>query len=166
MGRASIYVETSVLSYLTARPTRDVLVLAHQELTRQFWEAERGKYRLFVSERVIQEAGRGDADAAEKRLQFLAELEQLESVPEIDALAARLCEALQLPPKALTDGYHLAFAVYYELDYLLTWNCTHLASGPKLKALAGFARESGLWLPIVCTPEEMAPWPGGDIDVE
>jgi predicted nucleic acid-binding protein len=140
-------------------------VAAHQQLTREWWEEERGKYELLVSPRVAEEARRGDPDAARHRLALLAELSMLEPSPSVDELASAIFEGLHVPDRAVGDALHLAYAMHYEVDYLLTWNCAHLANAATLKALALFAQESGLWLPIVCTPEALMPGREGEGDV-
>lgn len=165
MPRSTVYLETTIPSYLTARPSRDLLVAAHQQLTREWWEEERGKYELLVSPRVAEEARRGDPDAASDRLALLAELSMLEPSPSVDELASAIFEGLHVPDRAVGDALHLAYAMHYEVDYLLTWNCAHLANAATLKALALFAQESGLWLPIVCTPEALMPGREGESDV-
>lgn len=153
--KPSVYLEMTIVSYLTARPSRDIIILARQELTRQWWEQERRRYRVFVSARVLEEAEQGDPEAAERRLAALAKVERLVSAPEIEALAQDVREALNMTEKAGVDAVHVSFAIYYELAYLLTWNCAHLANAENLRKLANFCRREGLWLPIVCTPEEM-----------
>ena len=165
MPRSTVYLETTIPSYLTARPSRDLLVAAHQQLTREWWEEERGKYELLVSARVAEEARRGNPDAASRRLALLAELSLLEPSRPVDELASAIFERLHVPDRAVGDALHLAYAMHYEVDYLLTWNCAHLANAVTLKALALFAQESGLWLPIVCTPEALMPEREGESDV-
>ena len=154
-SRASVYLETTIIGYLTSRPSRDIVVAARQQLTHQWWEEERPHYRTFISPYVIEEAQGGDPLAAEERLGVLKQIESLEPPAEIVSLAERIQSALYIPVKARMDAFHLAFAVHYELDYLLTWNCVHLASAPKLRLLADFLKTEALWLPIVCTPAEM-----------
>jgi predicted nucleic acid-binding protein len=157
IGKPTVYVETSIISYLTGRPSRDTLIREDQGLTRRWWEQRRHLYRLFVSPQVIEESASGDASAAERRLKALAGLESLVSTLETEELVGRLRRALIIPDKSAVDAFHLAFAVIYELDYLLTWNCTHLANAQTLRLLADFCRAESLWLPIICTPREMLP---------
>jgi hypothetical protein len=156
-NRQSVYLETTIFGFLTARPSRVIVQAARQQLTQQWWDEERGKYRTFASAHVIEEARAGDPIAAARRLDALATVEMLAPAPELELLAARLQQSLQLPLKARFDAMHVAYAVYYELDYLLTWNCTHLANGETLRRLTDFLRGQGLWQPIICTPQEMVP---------
>jgi len=151
----SVYVETTVVSFMAARPSRDVLVLGHQELTRQWWKVCRQRCRAFVGPLVLREAARGDADAARGRLALLRDVPILEEMPDITQLTEAIRGVLSLPAKAAPDSVHLAFAVWYEMDYLVTWNCAHLANAQTMRALADYTRREGLWLPILCTPEEM-----------
>jgi predicted nucleic acid-binding protein len=153
--RPTLYLDTSIVSFLTARPSRDIYVLARQQCTHQWWERERDNYRLFASPVVVGEARRGDPTAAAKRLERLRGIPILPLVPEMEALAAALYEALHLPQAAKNDALHLACAVHYEMDYLLTWNLVHLASGPARRLLAEYARQHLIWMPIICTPDEM-----------
>ncbi len=153
--KPSLYIETSVVSYLTAKASTDVIALAHQELTRRWWEQGRGEYELFASPVVIAEAGRGDPVAAERRFELLAGVELLEAGPQVERLAGDIHQGLRLPRKAAVDAAHMAFAVSCEMDYLLTWNCVHLANPHNLRMLADLTRQRGLWLPIICTPAEM-----------
>jgi predicted nucleic acid-binding protein len=155
----TLYIETTVVSYLAGRPSRDTLVLAHQEVTRQWWDTSRAGYALFVSPLVIEESGRGDPDVAKRRLSLLNGVEVLDGNSQAQELAGRIETLLQLPARARADAVHLAFAVHYELDYLLTWNCAHLANARNLRLLADFARSEGVWLPVICTPDEMVEEP-------
>jgi predicted nucleic acid-binding protein len=155
LAGASVYLETTVIGYLTSWPSRDIVVAARQQLTHQWWQEERHRYRVLISPYVVEEAQGGDPSAAEERLRVVEQLELLEPPPGIVLLAEKIQSALHIPLKAKMDAFHLAFAVHYELDYLLTWNCVHLASAPRLRLLADFLKTEALWLPIVCTPAEM-----------
>jgi predicted nucleic acid-binding protein len=151
----SLYLETTIISYLAARPSQDYLILGHQEVTRQWWDGCRAQYRVFVAPLVLQEAARGDPEAASSRLELVRDIPVLDENPEIGELAERIRRILLLPGKATADAVHLAFAIWYEMDYLLTWNCAHLANARYLRSLADHARSEGLWLPVICTPDEM-----------
>ena len=151
----SVYLETTIVSYLTARPSRDLIIAAQQELSRQWWAEYRRLCRVFISPYVIQEAQAGDSGAAEERLRLLRLVESLELTPEIESMARRIQSALDIPVRSELDAFHVACAVEYELDYMLTWNCAHLANAHNLRRLADFVQREGLWLPIICTPAEM-----------
>ena len=149
-----VYIETTVVSYLAARPTRDIINLARQEITRQWWP-RRDEYELYISQFVLDEAACGDPEAAAGRLAALEGLDQLPVVPDIYPLAESLVSDGPLPEKAATDALHVALAIHYEMDILLTWNCTHLANARILGELGRLVRSMGLEMPVVCTPEEL-----------
>ena len=155
--KPTAYLETTVVSYLTARRSRDERVLRAQQLTRQWWDEERVRYRAFISARVIQEAQEGHAEAAARRLQALSQIEVLDPKPEIEPLAGLLRAELQIPQKSSFDALHVAFAIVYELDYLLTWNCAHLANPQCARRLANVCRQHNLWVPIISTPAALIP---------
>ena len=150
-----VYVETTVVSYLTARPSRDLIIAARQELTREWWERRRSDFDLFISQFVIDEAGDGDAEAADRRLAALAGL----PLVQMSESAAELAEALVLegilPPQSATDALHIALTTVHDIDVLLTWNCRHLANGEMLGAVGRLIRSRGYEAPIICTPEEL-----------
>ena len=153
--RPRVYIETSVISYLTARPSRDLIVAAHQALTREWWEAVLPLVDPMISPLVIEEAGRGDAEAAQARLVVL------ESIPLVPLSA----QALQLaglylarglvPAKAGADAAHLALASVAGADYLLTWNCRHLARDGVRRGLAELNQSAGVGIPHLVTPEDL-----------
>jgi hypothetical protein len=153
--RKSVYLETTIPSYLTARRSRDLIRAAQQELTREWWEVRRGEYDLRVSQAVIEEAGQGDTEAAERRLA------SLDGVPllEVNAAAAELADALirvgALPPEAEIDALHIALATVHDVDILLTWNCTHLANPDLLGGVLRVIWSKGYTPPVICTPGEM-----------
>ena len=159
-----VYIETTVVSYLTAKPTRDVVRLAHQQITREWWEQHRWRYALCVSQFVLDEAGEGDADAAARRLAALQDVPILGDSTEVRALAKALVEHGILPETAAIDALHLAVAVVHEVDVLLTWNCRHLANAEMLGDIGRLARSRGCEMSIVCTPEELTGGEDGQHD--
>jgi hypothetical protein len=153
---ASVYVETTIVSYLASRPSRDIVIAANQELTRQWWEEEHRHLQLFISPFVYEEATKGDPLAIEKRLDVLRQIQMLARKPhEIGPLTEKIHSSLKMPLKAKADAIHLAYAIIYRLDYLLSWNCTHLANAITCRRLTNFCQSESLWLPIICTPAEM-----------
>jgi predicted nucleic acid-binding protein len=153
--QAATYFDSNVISYLTAWPSRDVVSLAHQQLTREWWDRHRQGFDLHISELVIFEIGRGDPTAAHARLEFVRDLPVLRITAEARTLADRIFRATTLPDKAASDALHLALAAVNGMDFLLTWNCTHIANGVVLKIVNTVCRENGYEPPIVCTPEEL-----------
>jgi hypothetical protein len=150
-----IYLETTIPSYLAAWPSRDLVVAAHQQVTKEWWDNRRGDFALFVSQMVLQEAGEGDPDASSRRLDTLKEISVLEVTKEARAFAKRLTNQVPLPPKAAIDGLHIALAVVHQMDYLLTWNCTHIANAALRNRIDAVCRRRGYKTPIICTPEEL-----------
>ncbi len=152
--KSSIYVETSIVSYLTARPNRDLVRAAHQEVTREWW-ARRTVFDLYISQLVLDEAAAGDAGAAAQRLEALRDLPLLELTVDVTALGARLVREAALPSKAAADAFHIAFAAVHGLDILLTWNCTHIANATMRPRIESICRASGFEPPVICTPLEL-----------
>ena len=153
--KPTVYVETSIISYLTARPSRDLVMAAHQQLTHEWWGKVRQEVECFISEPVIQEAGRGDQEAAQRRLAATAEIPILIVNEEIKELALKYQAAAKIPEKAKLDAFHLALPAWYKVDYLLTWNCKHIANGNVRKIIESINRQFSIHTPIICTPEEL-----------
>jgi hypothetical protein len=153
--KPAVYIETTIISYLTARPSRDLIVAAHQQLTVEWWENARPKVECFISPFVIQEASRGDKDAAQRRIEAISDIPVLELNDEIRELAARYFLAISIPEKAKVDASHLSVAVWHGMDYLLSWNCKHIASGRVRKTLQEVNEANGIRTPVICTPEEL-----------
>jgi hypothetical protein len=153
--RRRVYLETTIISYLTARPSRSVLSAAHQQITVDWWTRRRHDFDLLVSELVLREAEAGDPEAARRRLEILAGLPRLTLTKEAIELAADFLRKGLLPEKAAEDGMHIAIATAHDVDYLLTWNCAHIANPEIQERLAKFLYERGLVLPFICTPEEL-----------
>jgi predicted nucleic acid-binding protein len=149
-----VYVETSVVSYLTSFPSRDIVIAAHQQITQAWW-ATRSRFDLYVSEAVLAEAGGGDPVAAERRLSALANIAILAITGDVVSLATRFVDAGALPPKAFVDALHVAAAAVHGMDFLLTWNCSHIANAQIRGRLEALCRSLNLQPPMICTPEEL-----------
>ncbi|MBK8271075.1 MAG: type II toxin-antitoxin system VapC family toxin [Planctomycetes bacterium] len=152
---ASVYLETTIISYLTARPSRDLIVAAHQQITRDWWDRSSHKFSLFISEVVLRELQAGDPDAAGQRLQVAEDIALLSLSEDVETLARIYHAELKLPPKAANDVLHIAFAVAYKIDYLLTWNCAHIANGHTIKRLSQINDRIGRSTPVIIMPEEL-----------
>lgn len=153
----SVYVETTIPSYLASRLSNQPSIAVDQQATREWWEQERLRYRLFTSAFTIDECSRGDASAAERRLSYLEEIPELSIPEDLNLLEEDIIRLFQLPPKAFTDASHLALAIVHRMDYVLTWNCTHLANAVLQKELVEYCGYHNLHVPIVCTPETLIP---------
>jgi hypothetical protein len=149
------YIETSIVSYLTSRPSGDVRVAAWQEITTQWWEQERLKYELFTSELVIAEAGGGDEEAARRRLDRLNDISVLAIEDAAKRLAAQLIQDGGVPPEAQADALHIAIASVHGVDYLLTWNCRHIDNAATKPLIRAICATAGYQCPEICTPLEL-----------
>ena len=156
----TVYVETSILSYLTARPSRDLLAAAHQQITRDWWDGQRARFEVFISPLVEEEALRGDPAAAQRRDEAQRGLAALEIVEDAYDLAAALISEGALPPSAEDDAAHIAVAAVHSIDYLLTWNCRHLDNAETKPIVRSICATRGYTCPEICTPEELM----GEVD--
>ena len=155
MAKQSVYLETTIVSYLTSRPSRDLVVAGKQQVTRDWWETQRDGYDLFVSEFVAKEAADGDPEAAERRAQCLAGIPFVEANPDVATVADALLVEGVLPGKAATDAVHIALAAVHGIHFLLTWNCKHLANAAIRDAISRVLLDRGYEPPIICTPDEL-----------
>lgn len=153
--KAKVYVETSVISYLTSRPSRDVVIAGHQQITRDWWQTQRETFDVVASQLVVQEASAGDPIAAQQRLEVLTAMELLAVTEEALTLAQALVETGPMPLKAAEDALHIALAATSGVEYLLTWNCTHLANATMRREIERICRARGYEPVIICTPEEL-----------
>jgi len=151
----SVYLETSVISYLTARPSRDIVIAGHQQTTRDWWQTRRTAFDVYVSELVLKEARGGDPQAAADRLAIIETIELVEVSSEALTLANRLVTDAAIPQKAIADALHVATAVTSGIDFLLTWNCKHIANAIMRSRIERICRASGYEPSVICTPEEL-----------
>jgi len=152
MGK--IYIETSFVSYLVARPNRDLIRAARQQITIEWWDKERPKHELYASAVVLQEAQRGDPMEIAKRMAALSNLPVLDVPESAEQLADMLIKQHALPEKAFLDALHIAVATVHGMDYLLTWNCKHIANLTMRGAIEKTCRAAGYEPPAIGTPEE------------
>ena len=154
-AKPTVYLETSVVSYYAGRPSRDVIVLAHQQITQEWWEGILPFCRGFISQLVVEEASAGDPEAARKKLEVLSAFDKLEITEEAESLAQLYLQRIPFLANSSRDALHLAIASSSEMDYLLTWNCAHIASGLVRKALMLINDSQSIETPTICTPEEL-----------
>lgn len=150
-----VYLETTIPSYLTAWPSRQAVMAGHQQTTKEWWDTQREDFELFASQFVIDEASLGDPDAARRRLEALANVPLLDLSEEVYSLANGLVRRVPLPAKAAADSLHIAIATVNGMDYLLTWNCTHIANATLRGRIEMICRDCGYEPPVICTPEEL-----------
>jgi hypothetical protein len=151
----TVYLETTFISYLVARPSRDVIVAAHQQTTHDWWDARRSEFECYASQVVVDEASLGDASEVQKRLDILGDLPILEVTESAEALARAIMDSSVLPPKAVRDAAHVATAAVHRIDYLVTWNCRHLANAQISRRIEEVCDRLSVRMPIICTPEEL-----------
>ena len=149
----SVYLETTFISYLVSLPARDLLVAAHQQVTRDWWHKRRNSFRCVISQVVIDEISAGDMTEATKRLKTVETLDVLKASIFAEALTQSILEAGVLPKKAAADAAHIALAAVHGIQYMLTWNCKHLANAQNARQLERICEMNGLAMPLICTPE-------------
>ncbi|MEI6207051.1 MAG: type II toxin-antitoxin system VapC family toxin [Desulfuromonadales bacterium] len=151
----TVYIESSVISYRVARLSRDIVVLARQELTAEWWDNVLPQLDGFVSPVVLEEIALGDLDSADQRLQIVEQFQSLEINDSVRLLAEQIVIQLKLPDHVLPDAYHLALPAVHGIEYLVTWNCKHIANAFMLKRIEKIVVANGYDMPVVCTPEEL-----------
>ena len=151
----SVYVETSIVSYLTARPSPSPLVAAWQEVTISWWNHQRQDFDLCTSALVLEEASRGDPEAAERRMAHLEGIPLLATSDQVIEFAGRLIHPGPLPIGAADDAFHIALSAVHAVDYLLTWNFKHIGNALLKPRVRTLCTEHGHPCPEICTPQEM-----------
>lgn len=153
--KEKVYIETTIPSYLVSLESRDIIVLSHQIITRNWWDTCHQEYELFFAETVYNECMKGDEQVAQRRIELLRNMTALPVAQEVEDLALCYKERMKFPDKIANDLNHIAYAVFYEMDYLLTWNCKHIANAHIQARLKAINEELGLKTPVICTPEEL-----------
>ena len=151
----TVYLETTIASYLTAWPSSKPVMAGQQDQTHEWWNNHRQQYELFISDFVLEESAAGDADAAKRRLELLDKIPVLGVTAEVTLLAKALIIGVSLPPKAEYDAFHIAIATVNGIDYLLTWNCRHIANIKHRLKIESICRSAGFEPPLICTPTQM-----------
>ncbi len=153
--RQKVYIETTVISYLAARPSTNTIIAGRQVLTQEWWEQRRASFDLVVSELVFQEAGEGDSDAAQKRIAYISEIDSLSISSEAVLLAEALVTEGPIPQEYVEDALHIALCAVNGIDFLLTWNCSHLANAVLRHKIETVVEVQGYQCPVICTPAEL-----------
>lgn len=153
--KPKVYIETTVISYLTSRPSRDLRLAAHQQATQDWWQDRKSAFALYASQLVIQEASRGDEEAAKLRTDKLRNVLLLDATSEALSLAETILENKLIPQNVAEDTAHIAIATTNAMDYLLTWNLKHIANATVRGKVEALRRSEGYEPPIICTPEEL-----------
>ena len=150
-----LYLETTIPSYLAARPSRDIVIAGHQQITREWWETQRDSFEIYISQLVIDEAAAGDPVAAHGRMHLIQDLPLLDITLDVELLSEAILSSAAFPRQAATDAAHIAVAAVHGMDFLLTWNCAHMANAFLVKAVTDACRRQGLACPTICTPLEL-----------
>ena len=153
--KETVYVETSIFGYLTARSTTNLILAANMKVTQDWWENYRNFFTVYASQLVEDEAAEGDKAIANKRIDLLQSIAYLDITNEAIELSKEFLRQSNLPPKAANDALHIAMATVYGLDYLLTWNCKHMANAQIQKKLSNISSLLGYDLPVICTPYQL-----------
>ncbi len=153
--KPSVYLETSFISYLTGPLSQSMLVATHQHITREWWKTHRLAFELFISSAVIEEVSQGNATQSARRLAALSGLSTLEPNNEVTELAKAFVQTQLVPSKVADDAYHIAMATVHQMNYLLTWNCKHIANAQLQPKLRQISLQRGYELPVLCTPYEL-----------
>ncbi|MEO7839553.1 MAG: type II toxin-antitoxin system VapC family toxin [Anaerolineales bacterium] len=155
MMKPRVYLETTIISYFAARPSRDIITAAHQQITHEWWEGRRNNFDVFISQIVLQEVNEGDTGAVQRRMEMIDSIPEIEVNPEAVLLAQALVSGRIVPERAAADALHIAVATVQGMDYLLTWNLKHLANAVIRNAITDTCRQRGYEPPVICTPEEL-----------
>ena len=155
MDKKTVYIETSIVSYLTARPSSDLLAAAWQKVTVDWWETQRSRFELYTSDLVLEEAGRGNTEAAARRLEALTGIPLLAFADVVRALSKALIQEGALPAKAVGDSLHIALSATHGIDYLLTWNYRHIDNAETKPIIRSACAVNGHTCPEICTPQEL-----------
>jgi predicted nucleic acid-binding protein len=153
--KKQVYIETTVVSYLTAKPSRDIMIVGHQEATRGLWVKLSSKYKAYVSALVFEEAGRGDPDQAQKRLAAIAKFPMLDIEEEAQHLAEKILTNKGIPREYPEDALHIAIAAVNGMEVIVTWNFSHLNNPFTRKKVRKIVEAEGYICPEICSPEEL-----------
>jgi len=155
VDKKTVYIETSIVSYLTSRPTSDLLAAAWQKTTVDWWDTQRSRFELYTSDVTVEEAGRGNPEAAARRIEVLSKIPILTITESVVALSKALLHGGALPAKALDDSLHISVSAVHGVDYLLTWNCRHLVNAETKPIIRSICTMHGYTSLEICTPQEL-----------
>ena len=153
--KQKLYIESTIPSSLTSRPSKNLIVAAHQEITHEWWENRKNDFAIYISQFVLDEVGSGDPEASRKRLDAIEEFEQLDITDDVTNLAAALITSGAIPQNSPTDAAHIAIAAVHSMQFLMTWNCAHIANAEISSVVKKICKDYGFECPIICTPEEL-----------
>ncbi len=155
MNKPTLYLETTIPSYYTARLSQNLIAAAHQAITTEWWINESSKFDIYISQFVLDEAAEGDSEASQRRLDFLSPFPLLKTTDDVFSLTQILIQEALFPLKAIRDISHIAISAVHGVNYLLTWNCTHINNASIKENVKTICEHQGFQFPIICTPEEL-----------
>jgi hypothetical protein len=153
--KEKVYIETSIISYLVSKTNRDIIITAKQELTKEWWFEHKSNYDLFISDLVIEEISKGDSVYADERLKIVENIPILKVTEKALLIANSIVSKKILPSKATDDILHISLAIANNIEYLLTWNCKHIANAHIIKTIEAIAKFHKCNFPVLCTPIEI-----------
>lgn len=153
--KPKLYLETTIPSYLISWPSRDLVIAGHQQITKDWWKNRKDAFDIYISQFVIDEAKEGDAAAVRERLSVIGNFKMLDMTLEAEMLATHILASKIIPQKAATDAAHIAISAVHGMEYLMTWNCVHIANAVIAKKVAWICEEHDFECPVICTPEEL-----------
>jgi predicted nucleic acid-binding protein len=156
VSKPSVYIETTVIGYLTSRQQSDAIVAGHQLATPKWWQTARDKFRLVVSQLVIDECARGDQVAAAERVQAISDLNLVGITSDVHRIASALLSRGAVPQTEPKDAAHIAIAASHGVEYLVTWNFRHIANPSARRMIEEVITSAGFTPPIICSPEELS----------
>jgi predicted nucleic acid-binding protein len=158
---ASVYIESSIISYLTSRPSRDLVTAGRQAITSEWWLKSKKEYEVYISALVEEEIAGGGPMAAAKRLESVADIPSILITSEAQSLAEALVASKAVPDNSVRDALHISIAATQGIEYLLTWNFKHINNAETKALIARVVEGDGWACPVLCSPEEL-----GSIDYE
>ena len=151
----SVYLETSVIGYLTSWPREDPTIAGHQNTTKLWWSTADERFELFVSQLVVRECSDGDPDAVKDRLDRIDGISVLPITPDAESLADALIHGRAVPESQPNDALHIALAATHGVQYVVSWNFRHIVNASLRPAIERICRDAEYDPPILCTPEEL-----------
>ncbi len=153
--KPKLYLETTIPSYLVTSPSRDLIVAAHQQITNEWWAIKKDNFAIYISQFVFDESSAGDSQLAAERIKIISKFPKLEITNNVKLLAAALLNSKAIPQKAAIDAAHVAIAAVHGMDFLMTWNCAHIANAFMSQTIQSICVKNGYNCPVICTPEEL-----------
>lgn len=154
--KPTVYIETTIVSYLTAWPSTDLIRAAQQQTTQLWWKQQRDRFDLLCSELVILECSAGDQQAAADRLKAIQGIPLLPLTQEATRVADAILAARAIPANGSRDAAHVGICAVHGVEFLLTWNFKHLANAQMQDSIREACMAQGYSPPIICSPDALS----------